>query len=345
MTDQSKKSPLWTVLRIVAMVAILGYLAWWILFKPPASSTTATTGPSGTPTLVRSAANISGQNEVAASTAFTSSIPGPNMAGTAAYPLPPLNAPLVQSYEALRAGAAAGSVQAACRLAFELHRCSRVHIFRSGASNLEAQLGALSPSDPRTERQRTLLNRAKQMAADADAACEGFKPGSPDEAWQLAYSAAMSGHRASLARFVIEKTGLETMNPAGTAEGWVAYKNAAPLLLQRGIDLGMPNMLSFAASAHLMRPNQQSIVPYDPVKSLAYNYALLSVANDAYRSQVIANIEYTIRDAKVSDTEVAKAKSDSESLITTMRKSGVQAVDLSRGLIPNNDGSHCAETP
>jgi len=90
--------------------------------------------------------------------------------------------------------------------------------------------------------------------------------------------------------FVGMKVGLDQLHPSSTAEGWLAYKDLAPSLLQRAMDLGNPEAYQFAAEMYSQTRDAGRILPYDPVKAIAIFKALRQFATDDYKQALDNNI-------------------------------------------------------
>jgi hypothetical protein len=256
--------------------------------------------------------------------------------------LPAVGTLLIESYPTLKVMADSGDVRAACRLAFELDRCSRSKQVENVASNLEFNLGKLDQKSPAYEGKLWLAKNARGEANIANSVCRGFTESNSDEGWKYALQAAQFGSPEMRVRYVRQQSAsLDNLDPTATAEGWVAYRQNAPALLQRAIDEGSPEAFEFAAYSHLRDASRWRLVPRNNVAGLSYYIALLTVASPEYKRMLEQNIEWTISDKRTTDVEVAQARTAASSLVPKLVRVSPNSVDFSKGTFPNNNGSQC----
>lgn len=262
--------------------------------------------------------------------------------------LPALNAPLTGIYDSLQSAAMQGDAMAACRLSYELNRCGRLEDFERAIANQEANM-ALLPNDSSSRATLTkMLDTLRETVEKDKPVCVGFAREKTLDAWKYALMAAQSGHIPSMMHFVRRHDiGLDLGAPVDVAEGWVAYKQYAPDLLQSAVDRGNPNAFEYAAFMHLRPGDNWRLMPFDPVKGVAYYMALQSVAADAYKPKLTADISYSIERHKLTAGQVVQAQEEAQLLSKKMAKLAKGSVDFSKGSgvfdgkFPQ-DGDHCA---
>ena len=96
------------------------------------------------------------------------------------------------------------------------------------------------------------LRKIRTRAEHAAAACKDFTPDPKDEVWRYTLQAALGGNDGAAVNFALGlMAGLDTQRPLATLDGWVAYQQFAPLVLQRAIDDGYPPRLLRGCQSHL----------------------------------------------------------------------------------------------
>lgn len=256
--------------------------------------------------------------------------------------LPPENTPLVNILDGLQRSAAEGNISAACRLAFELDRCGEAAELEKAASNLEIAIAKLAPTAPGYTTRVTQSKALTARATTAVKVCDGVSSAKTVDAWQYALVAAQGGHVPSMLRYVRRfGNGLDSNDPAATAEGWVAFKQLAPSMLQSAIDQGSPEAFEFAAFMHLKENARWRLVPYDPIKGIAYYEALKLYAAPAYLETLDRNIQYFVEARKLTSENIGAAHAESVALSNKLAKLSKGSFDFTKGVVMSEDGSHC----
>ena len=254
--------------------------------------------------------------------------------------LPPPGAPLALIHDSLKALAEAGDARASCRLAFEMQRCANL----PGTRRFALQMRERSE-----EQQGSLAKRSRDAAAffqaradAAEAACAEFPLERTKGAWKYLLRAAESGHVPSMARFVSGSVLLASNQlPMETLDGWIAFRDQAPMFLQRAIDAGEPAAFEMAAHAHARGQwLGLEIVPKDAARSVAYWKALETVASPRYAGTARANLGYVARQANLSPADVAQAEGLGATLARKVRVPE-GGVDFANGTFDRDDGRHC----
>lgn len=210
-------------------------------------------------------------------------------------PLPPTNTPLRLVYSQLKEQALAGDVRAQCRLAFELKRCADEPNLSKFAADLAMRPEQVDAQD---------LGRIQTRAEHAAAACKDFIPDPKDEVWRYMLQAALGGSDGAAVNFALGlTTGLNIQQPLATIDGWVAYQQFAPVVLQRAIEDGYPPAYSAAANLSYGPRFGAAILPTDRVRSAAFSLALASIATP----QAQVSIQAAVQRLHLSDADLWRA--------------------------------------
>lgn len=256
--------------------------------------------------------------------------------------LPAENVALLAIVEDLKKASAEGSVPATCRLAFELGRCNEAQDIEKAASNSEFLTGRLPPSSPGYTARMAQDKSLREEASIATRVCAGLPMTETADAWKYALAAAQSSHLPSMIRYVRRYgIGLNTGDPAVTAEGWLAYKQTAPTILQNAIDQGSPEAMEYAAFMHLRENASFRIVPYDPILGITYYLVLKSFASAPYAAVLDQNIQYSMAEKKISTTEMSQANLRAQTLMGKLSQTPMGTLDFTKGISLAKDGSHC----
>lgn len=262
-----------------------------------------------------------------------------------AFSMPAINAPLQQVYPALRAEAAAGNPRAACRLAFELQRCAFLPKQREAAAHNEEQV---SPRLRTTEPGRRALleesrERSRRELEVADAVCAGFvAPQGELQPWEYLLAAAQAGHEPSAVRYVSGgNIGLDLEHPLRSFDAWAAYRREAPAIAERSIAAGSPEAYLWVAFSSLGGWYGMELAPRDPVRAAALYMALRDRAAPRYLPELNRNITALMDREKLNSADLLNAKALATQLARQL-KAPPEGVDLSQGMFPSEDGSHCA---
>ena len=250
----------------------------------------------------------------------------PVLAGEAA--LPPTDVKLANVYPQLKKLADEGNPKAACRLAYELNRCRTLPILALIAKNYAARLARVKESRQATETDERREAQIQREYAKASNVCSEFPPAATGDAWRYALQAAQAGSGPAIMNFVGLKMGLDERNPDNTAQGWVAYKELGPGLLQHALDSGMPEAYEYAASLHAWKNPPQQLVPYDPVRALAMYQALSNVATDEqYKDDLAVRITTLKQHYGFTADEVTKAGTESARMAALISQNALGPID------------------
>lgn len=315
-------------LAAIACVAGLGAWALW-----PRAESNVETG-----SVASSMSSASDRSKSGGDAGHTSSMPGKHAViikgiqiatpapGALFKPMPPVTAPLRMVYADLKEQARAGDPVAQCRLGYELRHCKVVSL----------QLEAMQ----RTSNSNASGEVDKKFAIDA--VCKDFTPDSDDEAWRYTLQAALNGNDAAALSFILGPTaGLDPIHPVTTLDGWEAYRDYAPRLLQQEIDRGN-------AAAYLMA-GRNSVRSYwgipiaakDPIQAAAYYLALMPSAIPSLRTQA----ERFIQGLNLSPADLAQAHQRAAPLTANLRVPPSGTTDFSNGVLSDDgkpsDASWC----
>ncbi len=178
------------------------------------------------------------------------------------------------------------------------------------------------------------------MSRATDAMCEGFTPDKGERPWRYALRAAFASNNAAIVSFVFAMpVGLNPNKPVEDVDGWAAYRDHAPGLLQRAIDDGYPPAYALAATASLGSPFGGNLLPKDPVRAAAYYLALTSRSSPEYRAELQRNIQAL----NLSDAQMASASAMAVPLAGKLRVPSEGPIDFTGGISPNNDARECSE--
>lgn len=233
--------------------------------------------------------------------------------------LPPPNARLVDTYGALRQMAQAGNPHAACRLGYELNRCRNLQITEAITKSYLARYEKAKQEGHERPGEEEMALARKREYENAERACAEFPPEETQNAWQYALEAAQTGNGPAIMNFVGLKMGLDQRNPANTAEGWLAFKQLGPGLLQDALNKGMPEAYEYAAGLYAWQNAPEQLLPFDPVRALAIYKALrTSATDDSYRDQMNTNIAMLTQRYRYSPEDLAKADVEAASYVSSL---------------------------
>jgi len=214
----------------------------------------------------------------------------------------------------------AGDARAACRLAYELDRCRRLPLLESGVKNAEVQVTRARDQGRDTSAVTRFAERVEREYSRVLKVCADFPIEDTAQAWQYSLAAAQQGYGPAIMNFLGGRVGLDTVNPLNTAEGWLAYKQFGPSLLQQALDQGIPLAYEFAAANHAWTESGRRIVPFDPVRSVAIYTALRTVATNDYKVKLTADIDAVVERTKLSPADLAKANADAAVIAAQIAK-------------------------
>jgi len=334
--------------KVLGMVAVAGIAlaTAWFLFpcdlfpRDLPQPLQGRFGPAGTP---RNGALAQGSSTAAAATGVGTVTNGAQVGLPIV--LPPINTPLKQVYAGLKARAIGGNPNAACRLAFELDRCTSLpdRIAGSARNAERVQARLRTDTDPR---RRALFEGyqedVRRELAIASAACAGFVPDKDErQAWEYLLAAARAGHEPSAVRYVAGGSiGLDMERPLQTLDGWVTYRAEAPAIAERSIRAGSPEVYQWVAFSSVAGWYGMSLTPRDPIRAVALYLALRDRATPRYAAQLDRTIAALSEREKLSPDDLLGARTMSVELASQLKPSA-EGIDLSQGTFPSEDGSHC----
>lgn len=256
----------------------------------------------------------------------------------AASTLPPAHTPLRLIYQDLKQRAAQGEVPAQCRLAFELQRCSQAADLRATARYVAGRVRQEGPGTPHGQSLAAWSTRLQGYVDQATTACEGFQPEADEQPWRYLLSAALAGHVPSMVSFVFGMTaGLSVQRPVSTLDGWAAYQQYAPQLLQRAVDSGSPEAYSLAAHLSVNPQYGATVVPRDRIQAAAYRMALMSRASPAYRPTLQRDVDRL----NLTEMERTTASLRATELAAKLRPTAAGSIDFTQGVQPDLSGRDC----
>lgn len=299
------------------LLGLAGVLVLWAIFfrsdretvdvaaKVPQAKVVSPSQPSdrtdngSRPPIVRSAVSTT-------KSVITASARGPT--------LPPVNTRLIDVYPRLKQMAEAGNTQAGCRLGYELDRCRQLKHMEAAVKNLSAQLTKVRSEGKTGTSLANRLEQVQRLYADAARACSDFPEEDTYKGWEYILFAAERGHGPSIMNFVVSKMGLDWTSPVNTAQGWVAYKESAPRLLQLAMEMGIPKAYEFAAASHASPDPPHRVLPFDPLRAVTIYKALRMVASDSYKAKLDSDISYFATTANLSGADLAKAEAEAATI-------------------------------
>ncbi len=297
------------------------------LLEPVARAMSAT-GSGGTP---------SGLSASTPPIPKTISAPKEVVAGQAL--LPPINTPVKEILGELKILAAAGNANAACRLAFEVQRCSPDYLDsgRRFAAILYEQAEKLFIMPARRQKliedaEAAIANQHKMIAF-----CQGVPNEESTDAWRYLLQAAQAGHGPSMTRFA-------SAPPSGpqfeVLDGLLAYRDHAPALLEKALELGYPEAYEQARLTYKTGSLWGLRVPIDRPRALAYAIALRSVSTPQEIERLEGVVANTKRELSSEENMRALQLADryAEKLLQRVEPG---SVDFTRGTYTKDDGSHC----
>ncbi len=200
---------------VAALIVVIGgiAIAWWLGSRdheagargaatelPLNVPAVAQSAPQAQP-VVRSAGTALPARDSASGAVATAAAIGP--------PLPPIDRPLREIVDELRARADAGDARAACRLASEMERCGSLpsRLARLSDQTRQHQRTIEGAIDPKVRAQVEKSDRAMELSHRAEYLltesrhCEGVLPDTPAERLRRWRQAAIAGHGPSMRHY------------------------------------------------------------------------------------------------------------------------------------------------
>jgi hypothetical protein len=221
--------------------------------------------------------------------------------------MPPINTPMRLAYKQIKEQADAGDPVAQCRLAQEIMRCGRLPQMLEGMKDADVRYSKLP-------RGAEALAHLREVFARDTAVCQDFTPAPEDRPWRLLLQAGLNGNRTAALDFTLG-AGLDSSRLVAELDGWEAYKQYAPLLLQQAIAAGDPRAYQVATFHGRMSLYGAHLVPDDPVQMAAYYMAVMPEATPTYR----AFLQKQVDSFHLSDADLAKAQLKAAPLIAALQ--------------------------
>lgn len=237
--------------------------------------------------------------------------------------LPPPNLPLAQIVDLLKKDSGAGNYRASCRLGAELFRCQLHPLMIKEMAKLQQSLALLEVG---SEKHLNAINKIKitQTKIDSDATvCDGFINPDNLEAWRFNFTAALQGHIASKAQFVISPP----LNPVEfykNMDGWAAYSEYAPTFLLESARAGNNRAAWSLARAYAGEPSIPGLgnlggvelAKPDPYQAAIYAHTLANADSEPSTQRAAARLIKQI-EQQLTTEQIAAAKVESAALRTT----------------------------
>lgn len=259
----------------VACALAMGAAGAWMLFGRGHSSTpeVAVVAQTGTGTAGASAGIVATNNNPS-----TSLVRVKRDASGAAMqwpPLPSIDAPFASTAGELRRRADAGDPKAACRLAAEVDRCSRV---KEQIVALDARMRRMQDNPQANQRQRRggpvdLVGAGERMLAE-DARCQGAPELAPMEKYGYLRQAALAGHIPAMVEYATGNV-FRMRDTLESLPALATYRVEAEALARRAAASGDAGAMMALASAYSPDRNEgrpgllMQVVKPDAAESLA----------------------------------------------------------------------------
>jgi hypothetical protein len=263
----------------------------------------------------------------------------PKLSLSITHPLPERGTPLMSIYGDLKAMAAQGDANAACRIAFELNRCAKLPIFQSARVEWAHRLANEQDPARRAGLQR-MRDHAEGEVAIGEKVCKDFPQEDLPLAWDYGLASALAGNRSAMFHVSFFPWGLDISHPEQTLEQWSQWRQLVPRIMQSGIDAGDPRMFSLASRAYVRPWFGTEVFPRDPVRALALELAIARRSAPEYAPTLERDIQYLIRTQSLQPDQVEAAKGIAATL-PPLRGIPERGLDWSRGMAPEEDGSEC----
>lgn len=160
-------------------------------------------------------------------------------------PLPTLDAPVAEIFDALNARAARGDVRASCRLAVDLTRCAQARAQATYAADYEKNV---SRGRETPEEAVRWLARAEEQYRQAGKGCESLSGEQLDRAFDFQLQTALASPKARL-WFALQPA-LDPWNFVNDLDRWQTYRNHAMPFLEEAAGEGDPAALIALARVH-----------------------------------------------------------------------------------------------
>ena len=195
-------------------------------------------------------------------------LPAEDVPATQAQPLPPVDQPLAESFDALLARARRGDARAACRLAVDLARCHHNKQMSEWSSSFERQ-AARTAND---ERARSITDRVVMLDVAPqrnDAFCAGASAEQLAMSFPLQLAAAQWNPKLRL--WLASQPALDPLRFLPDLEAWQQYRTVALPWLREAALAGDPAAQVLMARVHGDdRRNGPPIPPFREIDDAAF---------------------------------------------------------------------------
>lgn len=224
----------------------------------------------------------------------------------AAHEWPSADAPATEVIRRLEPLAAAGSPQAACRVAAELARCKKVY------SDLEMAELLTGPGPQRNKRNARIASELLASAEASTTRCEGLRPSDFLRIYRHQTVAFDSG-RLDMQRWLVQSPGLHRLDFLADLDGWRGYQRRAHVYAANALRARQLPDLDLLVQMHV--PSGYSTVPGTArIHDDATFLALMDVARQ-HGSNVVdafSEPERALRDAMAPDLRERYARRRAE---------------------------------
>jgi hypothetical protein len=242
----------------------------------------------------------------------------------------------------LQAQAAQGDAVAACRIAFELDRCTKLPWMR------RADPGRGRDLDKRPPEQRDPFGAAaarwRDNVAFGETACEGIEGVDPSLTWSYAIASALAGN--AQARYAVIHgfaVGLDFMRPDRTLEEWAEWRQHVATFEADAIRQGDFRVIAIASRDYWGPRNGIHVFPEDKVMSVALRMVLADRAAPGAKEDARRNMESLIRELGLTAQELTAANARSRELLRSLPPNlSPHGNDLGMAAA---DGSDCERRP
>jgi hypothetical protein len=255
---------------------------------------------------------------------------------------PEIDVPIAKHISSLKASTNGGDAKAACRLGFELERCGVAAALEDSAARFERLIATMDANDARKSGRVALANNVRKQADLAKRVCNNVSKKDAADGWKYTLLAAKKGHQQTAIRYVMQiNAGLDFADLTQSTDAWLAYKENAPVFLSDAIANGSSQAYEYAAFNHLKESANWRLLPFDPIKGVAYYEALKIHASTRYKEVLDRHIEYSIRTKKLSASELEQARKLSHELAIKLTDIPVGGIDHVYGVAPSEDAQYC----
>jgi hypothetical protein len=255
--------------------------------------------------------------------------------------LPPANTPVAGSIEDLRRAAQSGDVRAACRLGFEFERCHGLRAQRASIATFRDLSERPGVGAELARRYAAIAERDLARLQEVQKLCEGVSAKDAAEGWRYELQAARAGYGPAMVRFA-SRQALADQDPVVALEGFAAFRNEAPLFLQRAADLGYPEAYEQLAFSYVTGMDLGLGVPRDAVKGVAYYTALMRVGTTDEVARLQRAVDYAVQSEKLRPEDLERARAMAEPLAAKLlARNAPGSIDFTHGVFAADNGSHC----